>query len=248
MLIEDCEFISEESFVIIIESFSQTVEELTFNIEDSEYFKLQNVHNRTFKFLKLKKLYIWAIEFPAWFATSKTLTNFVATIHKGDGQVERQVEEAETQVERVKKLLKQNPKLKVVELRGSTFGAVFDSNFWKNVLFKLDELVVNFHCPPSSLMGHFLETQIQTLKNLSISGGFNLVCLEIIFRMRELKTLYILPFGRRTPWILDWNELTLPQNHSIENLNLLRLGHNESHEIISEAFVGPSIPTGPGFM
>lgn len=87
-------------------------------------------------------------------------------------------------------------------------------------------------------MAHFLETQIKSLKKLSISSGFDLNCLEVIYRIHELQKLKIF-IHRDTPrWILDWNELALPQNNSIESLVFCNR-FEEDNDKIMEAFVRP---------
>ncbi|KAG5677475.1 hypothetical protein PVAND_007233 [Polypedilum vanderplanki] len=132
----------------------------------------------------------------------------------------------------IKNLLIKNSNLKFLEIHFNIFGIIFGSDFLTNSLkFKLKRFEASSNLNQSfemlrSNFCNFLLTQIDTLEEISIHNWMGLDVMKIIFLSPHLQKLTLKGFHNYECENIDWENLELQRNNSIEVLNFHDISEN----------------------
>jgi hypothetical protein len=128
-----------------------------------------------------------------------------------------------TALNAIKTILENNVNVTILGIHFNIFNLLFSENFSSKIKFKLNE----FHAQDiyriagdqsiiRTNLHNFLMTQM-SIVSLTIDNWMGVEVLKLIFHMPALKCLILKGFHFSEPTI-DWNEISLQQNETIETL------------------------------
>lgn len=132
----------------------------------------------------------------------------------------------------IKRMLKVNNKLKILEIFGNVFDQIMFENIVPDLQFKLRKLSVNNHHRSleyyDKIQDNFtalLKSQCKTLETLYLGGWNGVDVLKEVYRLPNLKNLTMKGLANAEDPV-DWESLVLQTNNSIFELNLQNVPSN----------------------
>lgn len=132
----------------------------------------------------------------------------------------------------IKKMLKLNDKLKILEIFGNVFNQLMSENIVPDLKFELKKLSVNNHHRSleyyDNIQDNFialLKSQCKTLDTLYLGDWNGVDVLKVVYRLPNLKNLTMKGLANAEDPV-DWKSLELQINDSIIELNLQNVPSN----------------------